>query len=553
MLQRKEWPVKLLSVTAVLFLALVSAQGVATADPVSGSPGASTPAPPPTPGRDPLPATTNPPSRAAAPGAVSAPWQTLSQPAPFHPDTALLLTDGTVMAQDYGTSRWWRLTPDAYGRYVDGTWTQLPPMPGGYAPYDYCSAVLADGRVVVEGGEYTYINGVASATETNQGAIYDPVMNTWQVLDPPPGWTKIGDASCLVLPDGDLLLARAFNSTPQGQVALLDPSTLSWKVLSPPGKADSSSEENWTLLPDGTVLTVDVHATGGAERFIPPGLDHSTDGEWISTGRVPVTLAAHGDPGPQILRPDGTVFAVGDNGENAVYTPPGTLYGTGSWAVAPSFPAVAGEGQLDACDGPAMLLTNGSVLVGASPGCYNVDDHFFEFDGTHLTEVSQPPFGPNISSFWARPLMLPTGEVLVTYDNRTAYIYSPTGNPDPSWAPRITACPHPIISAGRTYAVAGRQLNGLSQAEGYGDDEAAASNYPLVRITNHATGHVFYARTHNHSSMGVATGSQIVSTHFDVPVGPDRGASDLTVVANGIASNRCIVNEPASGTSGGKR
>lgn len=64
------------------------------------------------------------------------------------------------------------------------------------------------------------------------------------------------------------------------------------------------------------------------------------------------------------------------------------------------------------------------------------------------------------------------------------------------------------------------------------------------------TGHVFYARTHNHSSMGVATGSQIVSTHFDVPVGLDRGANDLTVVTNGIASNRCIVNAPTTRTSG---
>ena len=83
-------------------------------------------------------------------------------------------------------------------------------------------------------------------------------------------------------------------------------------------------------------------------------------------------------------------------------------------------------------------------------------------------------------------------------------------------------------------------------ADGSGDDEAAATNYPLVRITNHATGHVFYARTHDHSSMGVATGDQIVSTHFDVPAGLERGASDLVVVANGIASNRCVVTEPGA-------
>jgi hypothetical protein len=62
------------------------------------------------------------------------------------------------------------------------------------------------------------------------------------------------------------------------------------------------------------------------------------------------------------------------------------------------------------------------------------------------------------------------------------------------------------------------------------------SSYPLVRITNTASGHVFYARTHNHSTMGVATGTKVVSTNFDVPSGMETGASTLVVVANGIPS-----------------
>ena len=51
-----------------------------------------------------------------------------------------------------------------------------------------------------------------------------------------------------------------------------------------------------------------------------------------------------------------------------------------------------------------------------------------------------------------------------------------------------------------------------------------------------ATGHVFYARTHDHSTMGVATGSATVSTNFDVPATMESGASTLEVVANGIPS-----------------
>jgi hypothetical protein len=57
-----------------------------------------------------------------------------------------------------------------------------------------------------------------------------------------------------------------------------------------------------------------------------------------------------------------------------------------------------------------------------------------------------------------------------------------------------------------------------------------------VRLTNNSTGHVFYARTHDHSTMGVATGTAIVSTNFDVPSNMDTGDCMLEVVANGIPS-----------------
>jgi hypothetical protein len=57
-----------------------------------------------------------------------------------------------------------------------------------------------------------------------------------------------------------------------------------------------------------------------------------------------------------------------------------------------------------------------------------------------------------------------------------------------------------------------------------------------VTITNTGTGHVVYAKTHDHSTMGVATGKTTVSTNFDVPATIETGASTLTVIANGIPS-----------------
>jgi len=112
-----------------------------------------------------------------------------------------------------------------------------------------------------------------------------------------------------------------------------------------------------------------------------------------------------------------------------------------------------------------------------------------------------------------------------------------SGAPDPAWAPSISSSASVTnVNRGSTYRIQGRNFNGLSQAGAYGDDAQSATNYPIVRLTNRASGHVFYARTHDHSTMGVATGAAIVSTNFDVPGGTETGASTLVVVANGIQS-----------------
>jgi len=62
----------------------------------------------------------------------------------------------------------------------------------------------------------------------------------------------------------------------------------------------------------------------------------------------------------------------------------------------------------------------------------------------------------------------------------------------------------------------------------FGDDFQSATNYPLVRIENNDTGHVFYARTHGHSTISVAPG-QAGSTNFDVAAAVEIGLSAPTV------------------------
>jgi hypothetical protein len=436
------------------------------------------------------------------------------------PDGAILtfqLTDGTVMAQGGGDSDWWKLTPDITGSYVNGTWTQLASLPAGYVPDAFASAVLADGRLVITGGEYN--NG--NFALTNQGAIYDPAANTWTTLAPPTGWKYIGDSPALVLPNGHFIVGDKLTK----QLAELDPTTLVWKSLSDAGKADFNAEEGWTLLPNGTILTADVKDAPNSEIYTPSA------GAWVSAGSTIVDLHSPspfgcipfgpgnslcyyppGEIGPSILRPDGTVFYTGSYsndgsgpGHTAIYSP------TAGWSVGPNFPNNDNAG-----DSFAVLLTNGNVMVEGDSGTSYV------FDGTTFTTGPSTP---------GSLMLLPTGQVLVGGSE----VYNSTGTYQTSWTPAIKTVPSTVVR-GSTYKISGTQFNGLSQAASFGDEYQTATNYPLVRITNNATGHVFYAKTHNHSTMGVATGSTIVFTNFDVPSGMETGASTLEVVANGIPS-----------------
>jgi hypothetical protein len=88
------------------------------------------------------------------------------------------------------------------------------------------------------------------------------------------------------------------------------------------------------------------------------------------------------------------------------------------------------------------------------------------------------------------------------------------------------------------YLLRGMQLNGLSQANIYGDDCNPSTNYPLVRLRNISTGQVLFARTFDFSTRGVATGASLQSVRFSAAHIP-YGHYEPCVIANGISSH-CI-------------
>lgn len=443
--------------------------------------------------------------------------QTVQQLKNQPPDGAqltFLLTDGTILAQGYQNTDFWVFTPDSKGNYVNGTWKQVGSLQSGYSPSAESSQVLADGRVLLEGGEYNF----GAFALTNLGAIYDPTTQAWTPVDPPRHWLNIGDSPSVVLPNGHFLLGDKLH--PRG--AELNPKTMKWKAVSYTGKNDFNAEEGWTLMPDGSVLTWDVKDHPQSESYIP------SQGKWVSDGSTIVNLQAPdcqgqcclnyppknkcyyppGEVGPGVLRPDGTVYATGASGHTAIYTP-----GSG-WAAGPDLPNGDAAG-----DSFSTLLTNGDAMIEGNSG------EMYIWDGTSLTDAKIQG-GGNMT-------VLPNGQILIGgYE-----IYTSAGTYKSAWQPTISNYPS-TVNAGSSYKISGTQFNGLSQAGGgMGDEYQSSTNYPLVQITNTATGDVFYARTHDHSTMAVATGSKTVSTHFDVPAGIETGASSLVVIANGIPSN----------------
>jgi len=506
--------------------------------------------------------------------------QPYSQSINFYPGGVYLLTDGTVLAQDNNIGNandWWKLTPDNTGSYINGTWSQIAtpgPCPNGYPgqsgstiydPLYYGSATLPDGRFIVIGGEYNWnyaYAGFGSEVWTDQGAIYDPVANTWTCITAPASpWDNIGDAESVVLPNGSFMIAQAVYVSTSGSTGLQD-ATINVSTnppvyntpFTPTGKsADDGGyqdEEGWTLLPNGTVMTLEVWNSGIATNTVAITFNSGTSA-WSSAGTAPDPLVNSTlfEIGPTVLTPAATVFATGATGYNDVYTISSSTWSHGPAAPTDTVTAGSCTSKTESfimADAPAAVLPDGNVLIAPGPvdsSCTGVATtpwlpvtEFYEFDGSTLTKVNASTYAGSVPSFAGRLMTLPTGQVMYTNGYDYIELYTPAGSPNASWKPTITTSPASVARGSTNNSISGTQFNGLTQNNFYGDDYQSATNFPLVQIKNNATNHVFYERTHNHSTMGVATGATTVSTEFDVSASTECGASTITVIANGIAS-----------------
>lgn len=489
---------------------------------------------------------------------VALPWTPLVNRPAGNVQAMLLMSDGTVMAQNQGGNAWYRLTP-VNGSYVNGSWTTRASMVSTRT--FYTSVVMVDGRVLVAGAEYGSGWGNAEVYDSTRdypgGNPWTPApvaagLITTNNNPVPPNFgatAGFSDSIGMILPNGNVLVGPVYPFVGNGTI-VYTPGTNTWSAG--PTASNSQNEASWLKLADSSILVIDKGGTT-SERYIP------ATNTWIADRNPPAGNLYDGlgsEIGAALLLPDGRGFFLGATGRTALYTPSGSI-AQGSWVAGPNIPNDPSGNAQGAVDAPAAMMVNGKILCAVSRAPYvdsmgnnqifNPPTRFYEYTYDpaggigSFSAVLPTPTGAaeNVACFQTTMLDLPDGTVLYSNYTNQLYTYSPVGSPLPAGKPTISS-----ISANSdgSYHLIGTNLNGISAGATYGDDSQMDSNYPLVRLID-SGGNVRYGRTFNWSSTGVRTGNTPVSTEFTIPDGDINGGPGgpgtyyLAVVANGISSD----------------
>ena len=273
---------------------------------------------------------------------------------------------------------------------------------------DFSSTQLANGKVLVAGGEDYIFNTVATAE------LYDPATGSFSPTGSL-GTSRELQASAL-LPNGSVLVAGGYTANQYGGASVLssaeiyNPANGTW---SPTGSMPVASDGlTATVLPNGLVLVTGFPGSN-------PELYHPATGTWSETGPLPVA----GSYGLVALLHTGmTLLTGGPNGASALYDPT-----TNAWSTTGSLNAPRNGGT-------ATVLQNGNVLVvGGLPGnggnVLSSAELYDPTTGTWTTTGSLPAGRYDQSA-----ALLPNGDVILaggcttTCDNGPAqeatYVYS---------------------------------------------------------------------------------------------------------------------------------
>jgi hypothetical protein len=447
----------------------------------------------------------------------------------------LQLRDGRILvneSQGPDTGAWFILTPDATGSYVNGTWAPTGHLPGGYQPIYFGSQILLDGKhVVIEGGEYNM--GTAVWTTLGAYGTIVPFGNvSWVLNAPPAGWGTIGDAQSVVLADGRYLQANCCTTQ---SAFFTGPNT--WSANGNLVGVDND-EGAYTLQQNGKVLLVDAWSTA-CSPFHSSEILNTTSNTWSCGPNTTTQLwdnAGH-ELGPNVVLHNGKNYQMGATNASAVYDPVAN-----SWSAGPTPP-----NGLTGYDAPAALEPNGKVLEMVGPSGFGSGCQFLEYDhnSNTLANAPNPTNCPGDPSFVGHLMMLPSGQIMFTDFSGLVEVYTPASGVEAGATPTILAASTNLKIGSANNVLYGRQLNGLSQNNAYGDDYQGDTNYPLVRFTcisgGCTAGNVSYAFTHDESTHSIAPGT-IMFTKFDLPATMPAGTYSLQSVASGVGSNSIVVS-----------
>lgn len=332
--------------------------------------------------------------------------------------SATLLADGRVLvAGGYPNTT----TAEIYNPQT-GTWSPTGSM--SFPRTRHRATRLLDGRVLVTGGW--------QGCMTSQSEIYSPATGTWSAAAPM--HTARAEHAAVLLQNGRVLVMGGDQDCPTetySAAEIYDPQTDTWtptNSMTMPRKFISA-----VVLPDGRVLVAGSNAAS-AELYNPQ------TGQWTATGSMHRARFFNIGDG-LLLRPDGTVIAVGSDTvdgrtSSEVFDP-----ASGSW----SDPVYMNDNH---CAGAVALLPDGRPLVASGIDCAlpnNVLVITSEVLGPMLPGTPTPTMTNTPIPFTSTPVSptdTPTVTATVTF---TPTLVPPTATftPTPMGTPTFTLTPVP--------------------------------------------------------------------------------------------------------------